>query len=253
MTLSEPPVVAAGGGATAADSVLAVANQPFLWFCAAGVFLVLVAQTLIYMRAVRRSAADAGMTRADIATSFRAGAISATGPSMAVAVVAIALLATLGTPAVLMRIGLIGSAKYEVGAATLAAESAGGALGGEGYTPEVFAIVFAAISLGGALWLIGALVLTPMLHRGNSVLAKTNPAVLTVVPAAAMIAALFSIGLKQLNISSTHVFAYLGAATAMAACLLTSRLTGKRWVIEWSQGISIVAGLTVAYLITTAA
>ena len=253
MTSSSTPPVAAADPSGTASSVLDFASQPFLWLCAAAVFGVIIIQTLIYMRAVRKSAADADLSPADISTSMRAGAISAIGPSLAVAVVAIALLATLGTPAVLMRIGLIGSAKYEVGAATLAAKSAGGSLGGPGYTPEVFAIAFGAMSLGGALWLIGALVLTPILHKGSTALSAANPAALTIVPAAAMIAALFSIGLQQLSISGIHVIAYLSAGAAMGLCILLARLTKRRWITEWSQGISIASGLSTAYLVTTAA
>lgn len=237
---------------TVASDVLAVANQPFLWICAAAAFAVIVAQTLIYMRAVRKAAPAAEMTTKEVTTAVRAGAISAIGPSLAVAVVAITMLATLGTPAVLVRIGLIGSAKYDVAGATLAAKTAGGTLGGPGYSPEIFAIAFAAISLGGAMWMIGALVLTPLLKKGNTALTKTNPALLAIVPAAAMLGAFFSLGFQQFTISATHIFAYLGAAAAMAACILLSRLSGKKWITEWSQGISIVVGLTVAYLLTAA-
>ncbi|MCQ9165175.1 DUF5058 family protein [Arthrobacter sp. STN4] len=111
---------------------------------------------------------------------------------------------------------------------------------------------FAAISLGGAMWMIGALVLTPLLMKGNTALTHTNPTLLAIVPAAAMLAAFFTLGLEQFTISSTHIFAYLGAAGAMAACIFISRATRKKWVTEWSQGISIVVGLAVAYFITTA-
>ncbi|NMR29117.1 DUF5058 family protein [Crystallibacter degradans] len=237
---------------TTPGDVLAYANLPFLWLVAVGVFAVIIGQTVIYMRAVRKAAPAAEMSTGDISTSVRAGAISAIGPSLAVVVVAIAMLATLGTPGVLVRVGLIGSAKYEVGAASIAAGTAGGTFGGEGYTPEIFAIAFAAISLGGAMWLIGALVLTPLLKKGDVALSRTNPKLLSIIPAAAMLAAFFCLGFQQFVISSTHIFAYLGSAAGMALCIWLTRFTGKKWIAEWSQGIAIVAGLAVAYFITVA-
>lgn len=237
--------------AAAATDVLTIAGMPFLWACALGVFAIIILQTVIYMKSVHRVAPAVQMTRSDVQTSFRAGAISAFGPSLAVVVVAVALLATLGTPAVLMRIGLIGSAKYEVGAATIAAGTAGGTLGGQGYTPEIFAIAFAAISLGGALWILGALIMTPLLKKGDTKLKKSNPALLSILPAAAMLAAFFCLGFQQFVISSTHIYSYLGSAAAMSLCIFLARKLKKSWITEWSQGISIVAGLALAYIIYT--
>lgn len=39
---------------------------------------------------------------------------------------------------------------------------------------------FAAISLGGAMWMIDALVLTPLLKKGNTALTHTNPTLLAI-------------------------------------------------------------------------
>ena len=66
----------------------------------------------------------------------------------------IALLALFGTPATLVRIGLIGSAAFETGAAKIAAESAGAPLGGPGYDQHVFALAFITMSLAGAGWMV---------------------------------------------------------------------------------------------------
>lgn len=115
--------------------ILAVANSPFLWACAIGVFPVIIIHSVIYMKAAQIAAPHIGMTHQEIKTSFRAGAISALGPSLAVVMVAVALLTVFGTPAVLVRIGLIGSVSYETAAAAIAANSAGAELGGPTYNP----------------------------------------------------------------------------------------------------------------------
>ncbi|WP_124394193.1 DUF5058 family protein, partial [Rhodococcus wratislaviensis] len=86
---------------------MAVANSPVLWAAVAGIFAVIIVQSAIYITAVRKVAPAADLSREDMKVSFRSGAVSAVGPSIAVCLVAIALLALFGTPAVLARIGLI--------------------------------------------------------------------------------------------------------------------------------------------------
>ncbi|MEX5297279.1 DUF5058 family protein [Kocuria sp. CPCC 205292] len=231
----------------ASTDILSVANLPVLWICALGVFAVIVVQTLIYVRAARTAAPAAGVSPAELRTSFRAGAVSAVGPSLAVALVAVALLTVFGTPAVLVRIGLIGSVSFETGAASIAAGSMGADLGGPTYTQGVFAVAFMAMSLGGAMWMLATLILTPLLKRGDVSLRKVNPAVMTVVPGAALLAAFFALGLGELPKSGNHVVAFLVSAATMAAFLGIAKVLRRQWVREWALGIAILTALVVTY------
>ena len=101
-----------------------------LWLSALAVFAVIILQTVIYMRAASRAGPAVGFTRQDLRESFRAGGVAAIGPSLAVVIVAIALLPLFGAPAVLVRIGLVGSAATETSSANLAAGTMDAALGG---------------------------------------------------------------------------------------------------------------------------
>ena len=231
----------------ASTDILSVANLPFLWICAFGVFAVIIAQTIIYVRAARKVAPAAGMTTAELKTSFRAGAVSALGPSLAVALVAIALLAVFGGPAVLVRIGLIGSVAFETGAASIAAGSMGAELGGPSYTQAVFAVAFMAMTLGGSMWMVATLILTPLLKRGDVSLRRVNPAVMTVVPAAALLGAFFVLGFGELPKSAYHVVAFVASAATMALCLSAAKVLRRPWIREWSLGIAILLALVVTY------
>ena len=61
----------AGGEST---DILAAANLPVLWLCAAGVFAVIIVQSMIYMKAARKAAPAAGMSSEELKISFRSGA-----------------------------------------------------------------------------------------------------------------------------------------------------------------------------------
>lgn len=230
--------------------ILAVANSPALWVGAIGVFLVIIIQSIIYLKAAKVAAPHIGMTQAEIKTSFRAGAISALGPSLAVVLVAVALLTIFGTPAVLVRIGLIGSVSYETAAAAIAANTAGAELGGPTYTQAVFGLALAAMSLGGAMWMLATLILTPLLKRGDSALRRVNPAVMLVIPGAAMIATFMVLGIGELPKSWFHVIAFLSSAAIMSILMLIAKKLNRPWIKEWALGIAIILALTITYSVT---
>lgn len=72
---------------------------------------------------VRRASQCSGRRahRAEVNKAFRVGAISAIGPSLAVVLIAVAMLPLFGAPTVLVRIRLIGSARTELAPAVAVA------------------------------------------------------------------------------------------------------------------------------------
>jgi hypothetical protein len=232
----------------APTDILAVAHAPVVWLCALGVFAVIFAQTFVYMRAARTAGAEIGMSGADLRGAYRAGAVASIGPSLAVVLVAVALLALFGTPAVLVRIGLIGSAGTETASAGIATETAGVSLGGSGYDPSVFALAFIAMSLSGGMWMLATLLLTPVLGRGGKKLSAVNPAVMTVIPAAALLGAFSMLAVTEMPKSGVHLLTVLCSAAVMAGCLYLAAVLRARWLKEWALGFAIIAALAVAYL-----
>ncbi|MFD1211779.1 DUF5058 family protein [Arthrobacter sp. GCM10027362] len=230
--------------------ILPVAFHPVLWVAAACVFAVIILQSAIYLRAIRKAGTSADLTEQQVSRAVRAGAVAAIGPSLAVALVAISLLPLFATPAVLTRIGLVGSAAFDVAAAGLAAGTQGAQLGGPTYTQKIFAIGFAAMTLGGLVWMITALVLTPILSKGDQTLRRINPAVMTVVPAAALLAAFFTLAFTETVKSPVHLTTLLVSAATMGLCLLGAKYLKKSWLHEWGLGFAIVVALAVAYFMT---
>lgn len=223
------------------------AGSPILWVCALAVFGVIIVQTAIYMRAARKAGPALGFTKQDLRTSFRAGAITAIGPSLAVVIVAVALLALFGAPAVLLRIGLVGSVATETSSASLAAGNMDAELGGAGWGPEVFAVVFFAMALSGSIWMLATLILTPILKRGEAKLRAVTPALMAIVPSAALLGAFASLGVAELGKTSIHIITVTVSAVVMAVCLYLSKVLNAAWLREWGLGFSIILGLVVAY------
>ncbi|WP_308291576.1 DUF5058 family protein [Microbacterium sp. G2-8] len=232
--------------------IAAIAQSPVLWACAAAIFLVIVAQSVIYLRAIRRTASAAGLSSSQITQSMKTGAVAALGPSLAVVLVGISLIPLFGTPGVLTRIGLIGSAGYEVAAAGLAAGSQGSELGGPTYTQRIFAICLIAMTIGGLVWMLSALILTPIMSRGDAALRRVNPALMTIVPTAALLGAFTTLAMQEPLKSPLHLLTVVTSTAVMGACLLLARRLKRPWLREWGLGLAILVALAVTYTVARA-
>ena len=233
--------------------ITALIHHPVLWASAVGVFAVVILQSAIYFKAIRKAAPAAELTPAQVTSSVRSGAAAAVGPSLAVALIAISLLPLFGTPAVLTRIGLVGSAAFDVAAAGISAGTQGAQLGGPTYTQKIFAIAFAAMTIGGLAWMLTALILTPILSKGDAKLRRVNTAVMAIVPTAALLGAFFTLAFQEVLKSPVHLVTMLASAAAMGACLLLAHKLRLPWLREWGLGVSIIVALTCAFLMTAAA
>lgn len=236
--------------------IFAAANQPVLWVGIVGVFAVITAQTIIYYVAVRKAAPAVGMSAPDVNRSFRAGAVAAIGPSLAVALVAITLIAVFGTPGVLTRIGLIGSAAFEVAGAEIAAGAQGTTLGGEGYTQSVFATVLLCISLAGSGWMLVTLIATPLLKRGTRRMESRSTVAgagaMAIIPTAALLGAFATFGIQQFQRGLAATIVVLTSALVMGLCLWIAKAARQPWLREWGLGFSLVAGIGVGILTSSA-
>ena len=228
-------------------------QHPVLWASAAGVFAVVILQSAIYFKAIRKAAPAAELTPGQVNSSVRSGAVAAIGPSLAVALIAVSLLPLFGTPAVLTRIGLVGSAAFDVAAAGISAGTQGAQLGGPTYTQKIFAIAFAAMTIGGLVWMLTALILTPVLSKGDAKLRKVNPAIMAIVPTAALLGAFFTLAFQEVLKSPVHLATMLASAAAMGVCLLLAHRFRLSWLREWGLGVSIIVALSTAYFMTAAA
>lgn len=232
---------------------LAAANLPYLWISAIGVFVVIGVQSVIYYRAARRAGPEVGLSTQDATKAYRAGVIASIGPSLAVCLVAVTLISVLGTPAVLVRVGLIGSAGYEVAAAGIASGTQGAVLGGDGFTQQVFAASLLAMAVAGSMWMVVTLIATPLLKRGSNKLSSGRSAgAMAIVPGAALLGAFGTFGLQQVSAGLGSALVTLTSAVVMLVCIGIATALRQNWLKEWGLGIALLLALVVGLLITRA-
>lgn len=223
-----------------------VANSPVLWMFAFAVFAVIGFQALRFYSLARENAKEGHATGKELGTAMRVGAISAVGPSIAVAIVALSLIPVFGTPVVLMRIGMVGSVPYEVAAANASADAMGVPLGGEGFTSTAFATVFFTMAMGAAVWMLQVIFLTSSLGKASDKIARWRPWVMSALTGGALLGAFSYLTINQAKGGTGNIIVIFASGTAMAILLFIAEKYQKPRIKEWALGVAMIVGLIAA-------
>lgn len=138
---------------------LTVANSLVMWLIAMAVVPLVIVQAMLYLRrALAFSKRYDLLSDKERSRVYKTALITSIGPAVAVFIVSVSLVALIGGPMTLMRIGVIGSAVFEVYASAQGATAMGVQMGTEAYDLQAFTNSVWAMTLGGAGWLVATLV-----------------------------------------------------------------------------------------------
>lgn len=113
-----------------------------LWMIAFTVICIVIFQALMFIRLAKKAAIEVGMTSKEVKTAMKTGLIGSIGPFFSLGIVIISLIALIGSPLTMMRIGIIGSASTEAAAAEIGANAFGSSLGTESLQLKLFQPLF---------------------------------------------------------------------------------------------------------------
>lgn len=229
---------------------MSVANSIPLWIIAFVVIGIVIFQAVMFLRLAAKTAPEVGMSPAEVKASVKTGFISSLGPSFAIGIVIVSLIALLGSPMTMMRIGIVGSAATEAAAAEIGAKAFGASFGSSGFTLEAFSAVVWTMCLGGMGWLIVTALFTKSLAKTQQAVKKKNPKVMVIVSSAAMLGAFGYLASDQMVKSSNHAVAGIISVLSMFLVLAISKKTNATWLKEWALGIVMVVGMIGGYLTT---
>lgn len=237
------------------EQVLDVANGAILWFLAIILISVVVVQATLYLRMTLDFSNKYNiLTEEERKVVYKTAAINSIGPAVAIFFVAVSLVAMVGGPVTLMRIGVIGSAIFEFVAADLGAKAVGAQLGTESYDLKAFTTSVWVMTLGGMGWLVTTLVMTRSLDRAQDKMSVSNPNLIRAIGTATPVAIFFTLAanaaISKQWLSNVKIdLDELAAIVVSAVCMIILTKAGKHraWLREWSVGFSLVAGLAVGY------
>ena len=229
---------------------LSIANSSLLFIMVAAVIAVVFIQSVVFFVIAWKRGVSLGMDRKKMMDAVKSSAIFSVVPSLPIVIALTAMVPVLGLPFPWLRLGVIGSAPYELVAANIGAQAMGvQSLGQGGFTDQVFVNVMWIMTLG-ILWSpVLFLLFAKRLQKGMNNMKKNDSKWLEI-----MISALF-FGMLSVFIGQPVVSGGVQLATVLTSAAIMFLLTMliRKFQIDWlsnfSLSISMIAsmGLAVAY------
>jgi len=234
------------GNSSEAIEVLKFANSPLMWALCIPVIVLVIIQALIFGRmAISYANKTKVLSKAEIGSALRTGAIASIGPAIGIFIICIGLISKIGGPITFMRVGVIGSASYELMAATFGAQAYGVELGGPGYNLQAFTNSVWTMALGGSGWLLVTALFTKQLDTMQRKVTASDPKLLGIIGVTASVGAFSALLANQVVGGWAPITTIVVAMLSMVLIQKLSERPGWRWIREWALGIAMVAGMAV--------
>lgn len=224
--------------------------NPTIWVFATILISLVVVQSALFLRlALRFNKKNDLVSHSDINNAVRTGAIAAIGPSLNSIVVALSLIAMVGSATTFMRCGVIGAPPWELYMANIAASAAGVTFGSADFTKSVMTMCLFCMVFGSAPYFINTMVMLKPLDKAVEK-TKTSNAKLSFIPYMGTAAMMGLLGYSVMNYISS-VSNILAAVVSGAVCLLITKVASKiknPTLASFNLAIGMVAGMVAGQL-----
>lgn len=231
------------------QNYLEIANTSPFWIIAIIMMIVVITQSVIFMKKAFKVSKDIGVTDEQIKTTIRASIITSIGPSFAILIGLVALISLIGSPMAYMRLGVIGAVMFE----TLCVDAGAEAVGVVPNTPEfdlyAFSNVMWVMCVASIGWLLITAFFTPKLESLRVKLVGGKDYLLPILSTGAVLGAFgYQVSKFIVNLGPGTV-AVLVSGIVMVLINKISDKTGIKWLKEWALSFSMIAGMFSATLL----
>lgn len=223
--------------------IKAFMNSPGMWLASSIMVLVVLGQSLIFLREAFKAAEKLNMPRENCIKGMRSAMITAIGPAFAPVIVLLALVAVLGAPTAWMRLNDIGAARTELAMVTLASKVIGVDPQSSAYNLQAYSYSLWGMALNNMGWMLVALIFTPKMSGMVTALnRKYDPKWMKYLMMGATLG-LFGFLLSG-QLATLKADNWYAAGFSAAAMLIISKLFRKHQKLqELALGISMLVGM----------
>ncbi len=227
-----------------------IVNPTVLIFAAILIGFVLIQATVFLNKALRFNKEHQVLTKEEVNISVRTGIFSVIGPAFSVMIAALSLMAIMGSGATLMRIGVIGSANYEIMLSGIAADTLGIQLGSSDMTVNIFVLALFAMVLGSAPYFINCLITLKPMERSLAKATLNKKAFGNVVGFIASMALMSYFSIDNLLKGKVEAVVLIVSGAVAYALITYSKKSGNKKIFEWLLAICLIVGLGTSILLT---
>ncbi|HJA63884.1 MAG TPA: DUF5058 family protein [Candidatus Intestinimonas stercoravium] len=230
--------------------ITAIKNSPGMWIAAGIMILIIVIQAALFMRMAKKEANALGISKEKQKEAKRSAVVAAVGPTLALSIMLVTLMASLGGPTAWMRMNDVGSGRTELAIASTVEDMVTAEEGTEEYELQNLSYAVWAQGIDVAGWLIGAMA---MITAGGAVTKTLNekfdPKWIKLLMGGCLVS-LFSYLLINQVYGKASPYAVAAVAGGITMFILNKAFAKNKRLQELGLGISIIVGAAVAAVIS---
>lgn len=225
-----------------------IANSIWVWLAAGSAVSVVLFQAFLFARKSYAAGLEIGLTNTQMNDAIRSSVITSVGPSLVILSAMIALLVSLGGPMAWMRLSFIGSAMFEMMAASMGMQAVGVIIGQDTVTNVAFANAVWTMTLGSIGWIVVATLSADKMDKVQKKFSGSDTALMGVIASAAILGAFGMNSSAHLAAMNKNTVSCIAGGVIM---LILSRIGDSKnikWLSEWSLFFALIGGMMVAVL-----
>ena len=230
--------------------VSSIKNSPGMWIASGVIVLVIVIQALIFLRAAKKESLSLGIPKEKQKEAQRSAIVAAIGPTIALSVMLITLMASFGGPTAWMRMNDVGSGRTELAIASMVGDMVTGEAGAVETEIQSLSYAVWAQGIDVAGWLIGAMLMIAMGSTMTKKLnEKFNPKWVKMLMGGCLVSLFSYLLINQVyGKPSPYCIAAIGGGGAML--ILNKAFSKNKRLQEMGLGISIIVGAAIAAIVS---
>lgn len=226
-------------------NLASVMNSPGMWIASSIMVIVVVVQSILFLREGFRGAKELGIPHSECIKGMRVALITAIGPSLAPVIILLALIAVLGAPTAWMRLNDIGAARTELAISALSTKLVGVELKPGALDLKAFSYATWGMALNNVGWIVIALIFVGRMNTAiKTINQKYDPRWINLLMVGA------SIGLFAYLLSTNLIKGggnLVAGVVSFLSMYLISKYAGRyQRLQELALGIAMLIGMFVA-------
>ena len=230
--------------------ISSIQNSLGMWIASGVMIVVIVIQATLFMRLSNKEASKLGISKDKQKEAKRSAVVAAAGPTLALSIMLVTLMASLGGPTAWMRMNDVGSGRTELAIASTVADMVTAEAGTFEAALQNLSYAVWAQGIDVAGWLIGAMI---MIAAGNAMTKtlneKFNPKWIKLLMGGCLVS-LFSYLLINQVYGKASPYLYAAVAGGLSMLVLNKAFGKNKRLQELGLGISIIVGAAVAALLS---
>lgn len=225
---------------------LEIANSIWMWLAAGLAVAVVLVQAFLFARKSYTTGLAMGLRKEQMHDAIKSSAITAIGPSIVILSAMVALLVSLGGPISWMRLAFIGSAMFEMMAASFGTQAVGVTMGSDPMTGLAFANAVWTMTLGALGWIIFATISADKMDKVQKKFSGSDTKLMGVIASGAILAAFGANSATHLIALNKNTVACIAGGVIMFILNTIAEKQDLKWLREWALFFALFGGMLAA-------